>query len=162
MYTGINFLPLCTAIVCPTISGRIVERRDHVFTTFFSLRVFNPSIFTRRWSSINGPFFSERGIFSLFLDPAQFDPLRPAHFPKPTDRTRNAMRLRAERANKARSLRVRNLVHNHGPPRLAQPVHHLRRGHILRRNFHHRLCRGLYHPARNGLPRTGYATHSTL
>src|ERR1039457_3576189 len=29
-YTGINFLPLCTAIVWPIISGRIVDRRDHV------------------------------------------------------------------------------------------------------------------------------------
>jgi hypothetical protein len=59
-----NFLPLCTAIVCPTISGRIVERRDHVFTTFFSFRAFNASTFTRSGSSTNGPFFSERGIFS--------------------------------------------------------------------------------------------------
>src|ERR1700739_1884525 len=27
-YTGMNFFPLCTAIVCPTISGTTVERRD--------------------------------------------------------------------------------------------------------------------------------------
>ena len=39
-YTGINFLPLCTAIVCPTISGITVERRDQVRTTFFSFREF--------------------------------------------------------------------------------------------------------------------------
>ena len=38
MYTGMNFLPLCTAIVCPTISGMMVERRDQVRSTFFSLR----------------------------------------------------------------------------------------------------------------------------
>src|ERR1700743_2993546 len=38
-YTGTNFLPLCTAIVCPTNSGKIVERRDQVFTTFLSLAV---------------------------------------------------------------------------------------------------------------------------
>src|ERR1700733_11111551 len=62
MYTGMNFLPLWTAIVCPIISGKIVERRDHVFTTFFSLRVFSASTFSRRWPSMNGPFFSERGI----------------------------------------------------------------------------------------------------
>ena len=30
MYTGTCCLPLCTAIVSPTKSGRIVERRDHV------------------------------------------------------------------------------------------------------------------------------------
>ena len=35
-YTGMNFLPLCTAIVWPTNSGRIVERRDQVRMTFFS------------------------------------------------------------------------------------------------------------------------------
>jgi len=35
MYTGMNFLPLWTANVCPMKSGTIVERRDHVRTTFF-------------------------------------------------------------------------------------------------------------------------------
>ena len=35
-YTGMNFFPLCTAIVWPTNSGRMVERRDQVRTTFFS------------------------------------------------------------------------------------------------------------------------------
>ena len=43
MYTGINFLPLCTAMVWPTISGMMVERRDQVRSTFFSLREFMPS-----------------------------------------------------------------------------------------------------------------------
>jgi len=42
-YTGMNFFPLCTAIVCPTISGTTVERRDQVRSTFFSLRAFMPS-----------------------------------------------------------------------------------------------------------------------
>ena len=36
-YTGMNFFPLCTASVCPTISGMTVERRDQVLMTFFSL-----------------------------------------------------------------------------------------------------------------------------
>ena len=36
MYTGMNFFPLCTASVCPTISGTTVERRDQVLMTFFS------------------------------------------------------------------------------------------------------------------------------
>src|SRR5579863_5402865 len=61
-YTGTNFLPLCTAIVCPTNSGKIVERRDQVFTTFLSLALFNTSIFTLRCESTNGPFFVERAI----------------------------------------------------------------------------------------------------
>src|SRR6266581_1362289 len=44
MYTGINILPLCTAIVCPTISGMMVERRDQVRNTFLSLRVLYPRV----------------------------------------------------------------------------------------------------------------------
>ena len=63
-YTGMNFFPLCTAIVCPTISGIIVERRDHVRCTFFSLRAFKASIFVARCASMNGPFFVERPINS--------------------------------------------------------------------------------------------------
>ena len=34
-YTGMNFLPLCTAMVCPTNSGIMVERRDQVRRHFF-------------------------------------------------------------------------------------------------------------------------------
>ena len=33
--TGMNFRPLCTANVRPTMSGMIVERRDQVLMTFF-------------------------------------------------------------------------------------------------------------------------------
>src|ERR1700716_2406979 len=61
-YTGMNFLPLCTAIVCPTISGIIVERRDHVRSTFFSLRAFMAPTFVARCASTNGPFLVERAI----------------------------------------------------------------------------------------------------
>src|ERR1700693_3794105 len=43
VHNGKKFIPLCTAIVCPTISGTTVERRDHVRSTFFSLRAFMPS-----------------------------------------------------------------------------------------------------------------------
>ena len=46
-YTGMNFLPLCTASVCPTISGITVERRDQVLMTFFSDPRFITSIFSR-------------------------------------------------------------------------------------------------------------------
>jgi hypothetical protein len=59
MYTGINFLPLWTASVCPMNSGTMVERRDHVRTTFFSLFSFITATFFARWSSVNGPFFSD-------------------------------------------------------------------------------------------------------
>ena len=44
-YTGMNFLPLCTARVCPTMSGITVERRDQVLTTFLSKRLLRSSIF---------------------------------------------------------------------------------------------------------------------
>src|SRR5690242_13283198 len=117
-YTGMNFLPLCTAMVWPIISGTIVERRDQVFTTFFSLRVFSPSTFSRKWPSTNGPFFNERAMDSLFLHPPQTAPLRAAHFLEAAHRPGNAMRLRAERADKPRSLRIRDALHNHRPARL--------------------------------------------
>ena len=123
-YTGMNFFPLCTAIVCPIISGTIVERRDHVLITFFSLRVFSPSTFTRRWPSTNGPFFSERAIDSLFLHSPQPAPLCAPHLLESPNRPGNAVRLRAERADKPRALRIRNPFHNNRPSRLAQFVKH--------------------------------------
>src|ERR1700693_890421 len=48
------------------MSGRIVDRRDHVLMTFFSLRAFIPATFTCRCSLMNGPFFSERPIVSPY------------------------------------------------------------------------------------------------
>lgn len=53
---GRNFLPLCTAKVIPTISGRTVDRRDQVFTTRRSLVSTAVSTFFIRWSSTKGPF----------------------------------------------------------------------------------------------------------
>src|SRR4029077_671266 len=129
-YTGMNFFPLCTALVCPIISGTIVERRDHVLITFFSLRVFSPSTLTRRWPSTNGPFFSERAIDPLFLHSPQAAPLRAPHLLEPSYRPGNAVRLRAERADKPRALRIRNPLDDDRPARLAQLVQHrLRRSH---------------------------------
>src|SRR5437879_8384437 len=105
------------------MSGRIVERRDHVLMTFFSLRAFIPATFTRRWSSMNGPFLSERAIVSpyfletlrlhfsicfpgLLFNPAELDPLRAPHFAESAHRSRDAVRKRAERAHKSGALRV--------------------------------------------------------
>src|ERR1700687_3405927 len=115
-----NFLPLCTAIVWPIMSGRIVDRRDHVLITFFSLRAFIPSTFSRRWLSMNGPFLSERPIVSpyasalillrlLFFHPAALDPLRAPQFPESAHGAGHAVRYRAERAHEPRALRVRRL-----------------------------------------------------
>src|SRR6266576_47733 len=125
-----NFFPLCTAMVCPIMSGTIVERRDHVLITFFSLRVFSPSTLMRRWPSTNGPFFSERAIDSLFLHSPQAPPWCPPHLLEPSYRPGNAVRLRAERADKPRALRIRNPFHDDRPARLAQFIEHR-----LRRNY---------------------------
>src|SRR5580658_5191351 len=75
-----NFLPLCTAIVWPTISGTMVERRDQVRNTFFSFREFMPSTRVCRKPSTNGPFFVERAIkfssqFRRSLAPLGMTPL---------------------------------------------------------------------------------------
>src|SRR4051795_4530466 len=62
MYTGTCLRPSCTAMVWPTMSGMIVERRDQVLITRFSLRELRSSTFFNRWSSTNGPFFRLRGM----------------------------------------------------------------------------------------------------
>src|SRR5512139_168071 len=59
--TGMCCLPLCTAIVRPTMSGRIIERRDQVLIgrrSFFSAAT---ATFFCRCRSTNGPFLTERG-----------------------------------------------------------------------------------------------------
>src|SRR6266851_410823 len=133
-----NFRPLCTAIVWPIMSGRIVDRRDHVLITFFSLRAFIPATLIRRCSSMNGPFLSERPIvspyastlvlfLSLFFDPAALAPLRAPQLPESAHGAGHAVRYRTERAHKSRALRVRRLLHGDRPSGLAQPVQHLHR-----------------------------------
>src|SRR5579863_10266800 len=111
-------------MVWPIKSGTIVDRRDQVLTTFFSLRVFSPSTFSRRCPSTNGPFFSERAISLLFLDAAQTAPGGMPHLLETTYRAGNPMRLRAKRANKPCPQRIRRAVHNHRPSGLAQLVEH--------------------------------------
>src|SRR5438445_5010044 len=54
-------------MVWPTIAGEIIDARDQVFTTFFSLREFIRSIFFLSDSWMNGPFFTERLTYLLFL-----------------------------------------------------------------------------------------------
>src|ERR671935_2943900 len=62
MNTGTCFFPSCTAIVCPTISGTIVERRDHVLMTRLSPRRFMSTTLDIRWSSTKGPFLIDLGM----------------------------------------------------------------------------------------------------
>src|SRR3954465_3624351 len=52
-------------MVWATMSGMIVERRDPVLMTRFSLRELRSSTFFNRWSSTNGPFFKLRGMVPL-------------------------------------------------------------------------------------------------
>src|SRR5438132_6445945 len=47
------------------MSGVSVLRRDQVLTTFRSPAAFIASTFSRRWSSMNGPFFKLRGMLVL-------------------------------------------------------------------------------------------------
>src|SRR3982751_6328219 len=65
MYTGTCLRPSWTAMVWPTMSGMIVERRDHVLMTRFSFWELRTSTFLSRCSSTNGPFFRLRGMTSL-------------------------------------------------------------------------------------------------
>src|SRR5580698_2617990 len=62
--TGMCCRPLCTAIVRPTMSGTIIERRDQVLIGLRSLRAAATCTFLARCRSTNGPFFVERGISS--------------------------------------------------------------------------------------------------
>src|SRR5215469_9367346 len=60
--TGTCLRPSWTAIVWPSMSGMIVDRRDQVLITVFLLDSLRASTFLSRWSSTNGPFFRLRGI----------------------------------------------------------------------------------------------------
>src|ERR1700722_7557395 len=59
-------------MVCPTMSGWMVERRDQVRTTFLSFAWFNTSILTIRCPSIKGPFFVDRAIQKPRYLPARY------------------------------------------------------------------------------------------
>jgi hypothetical protein len=60
MNTGTWRRPSCTAIVRPTISGMIVEARDHVRMTVRALERATASTFLSSFSSMKGPFFVDR------------------------------------------------------------------------------------------------------
>src|SRR5688572_18089144 len=71
--TGMWRLPLWTPKVKPTMSGEIVERRDHVLIAggFFPPSAIRCSVRTML-KSINGPFFNERGIFQFWILDCRF------------------------------------------------------------------------------------------
>src|SRR3954470_18103374 len=78
-YTGMNLRPLCTAIVCPTISGITVERRDQVLRTFFSPPRFMTSTFSSNGTSTKGPFLSDLDITFLWSSIASGSPAAKAN-----------------------------------------------------------------------------------
>src|SRR4029453_11294394 len=57
--TGTCLRPSWTAIVCPTISGKIVEVRDQVRIMFFDPEAFIASMRLNKRSSTKGPFFDD-------------------------------------------------------------------------------------------------------
>jgi len=57
--TGTWVLPLWTAIVCPTISGKMVDVRDHVRSGLFWPDSFISSTRFMRADSTNGPFLDD-------------------------------------------------------------------------------------------------------
>jgi hypothetical protein len=63
MNTGTCLRPSCTAIVWPTISGKIVDVRDQVLIICFWPDSFIASMRRSRRSSTNGPFLDERDIY---------------------------------------------------------------------------------------------------
>src|SRR5215469_3849465 len=132
MNTGMCLRPSCTAIVCPSIAGTIIDRRDQVLITVLVPFSFCASTFLIRWSSTKGPFFRLRGIeacsLPLVLAAAAADqPVTGLVLPAGT-----AFRLtpRADRVATARALalatavRVVNRVHGDATDRrtLALPA----------------------------------------
>jgi hypothetical protein len=108
----------------------------------------------RKWPSTNGPFFSERAIDSLFLHSPQAAPWCPPHLLESSYRPGNAVRLRAERADKPRALRIRNPFHDDRPARLAQLVQNrLRRSHCCLDQRTYRLRAFCGHAFRRALDR---------
>src|SRR5262245_39351407 len=67
--TGTCWRPLWIAIVRPTMSGTIIERRDQVLIGRRSFFCTAERTFAARCRSTNGPFFNERGTCSLLLAP---------------------------------------------------------------------------------------------
>src|SRR5581483_12358704 len=70
--------PSCTPIVSPTISGMIVEARDHVRITVRAFERFTASTFLSSFGSMYGPFLTDRDIrYFLRRTMSLSDGLRP-------------------------------------------------------------------------------------
>src|SRR4051812_36145513 len=95
--TGTCLRPSWTAMVCPTMSGKIVEVRDQVLIICLVPASFIDSMRAIRRSSTNGPFFDERltVYLPLLAAPAATDDVavgRLALLARPVAKSRNAPR----------------------------------------------------------------------
>src|SRR6185437_14173702 len=104
----------------PRLDDFLFVPRVHPFDFYAKGLIDERAFFKRAWHLSSCPV--------LFTDAAQLYPLRAAHATKTAHRPRHTVRHRAERADKTCSLRVRRLLNNYCPARLANPVHHLRLG----------------------------------
>src|SRR5260370_6797893 len=75
MNTGTCLRPSWTAMVWPTMSGKMSLRRDQVLMTFFSRVALRICTFLSRCSSQNGPFLVERLMTNLLLPPPHDHPV---------------------------------------------------------------------------------------
>src|SRR3989442_9866556 len=137
---GTCLRPSYTAIVWPTISGVIVDRRDHVLITRRSLVRLSSWIFLLRCSSTKGPFFVDRPIRYLASQSrgravaehrlsdrltASFSPFHKvliAQLPLARLRTKRRLPPRADgtrhadwRTALAAAVRVAGRIHRHAP-----------------------------------------------
>src|ERR1035438_8410043 len=124
-----NFLPLCTATVWPTNSGRMVERRDQVRTTFFSLAAVSTASLASRCVSVNGPFLTDLPMSLPLLALVRDDPLVGAlvvaRFETASGLAPGSHRVAATRGLAlAAAMRVIHRVHGNAAVvrRLAQPA----------------------------------------
>src|SRR5262245_49477510 len=118
-----NLLPLWTASVWPTNSGRIVQRRAQVLSTRFSPLRLSVSIFRTRESTTYGPFLMERAMSlrsPFLLLPAPQDELI-AQLPLARLQALRDLAPRRARMPSARGLalaaahRMVHRVHRHAP-----------------------------------------------
>lgn len=66
MITGTWLRPLCTEIVKPTKSGRIIERRDQVLIGLRLLAAIAASTLANKCASTNGPFSENEALSDSF------------------------------------------------------------------------------------------------
>src|SRR4051812_14946829 len=130
--TGTCLRPSWTAIVWPTISGKIVEVRDQVLIICLVPEVFIDSMRASRRSSTNGPFLDERltVYLPLLAAPAATDDVtvgRLALLARPVAKSRDAPRGHRMAPGRGRALAaaVRVVDGVHGRAACLRPDAHV-------------------------------------